>query len=505
MLKYLKKISVKKIAILMLLALVCLGNSGMTAFEAHVIGVTAEIVNNTPSITPDMLCLPGTGEPTSITISTSLAGADLVYSIDGSNPDCDDETLFTHWPSPFSLGLVSAKTVKARACHADGQSAVISKYIDLEDCGGGAICGNGELEGNEQCDDGNQTDGDGCSALCEIEEEEPPICGNDIVEVGETCDDGNTDDGDGCSSTCQVETPTGLEMCMKINEVYYDPDDEHKKENQSENKFEWIELYNACDYTVNLKDWYLEDNYSQEIIHNNYPIDSHAFVVIAADASVWNTYWTEIPSNAFKIALGGNDMFGGLSNSGDVVKLYDSGGNLIDAVSWGDNTEAFNPSVPDVVEGHSISRVTMGVDTDTADDWMDTHGTSIPPGPNPGTNPHDENGNLILPNLVPPPPPEPDPEPVIEPDSDPVEEEVAPPADEQEDDEDSGDEQDDENNNSGDELNSNNNSNNSEINNNSSGEENDGEEEPASSADGQGSDDGGEENSGEQTQDNLET
>jgi cysteine-rich repeat protein len=32
-----------------------------------------------------------------------------------------------------------------------------------------------------------------------------PACGNNVVEPGEGCDDGNTSNGDGCSSTCQIE------------------------------------------------------------------------------------------------------------------------------------------------------------------------------------------------------------------------------------------------------------------------------------------------------------
>lgn len=38
--------------------------------------------------------------------------------------------------------------------------------------GGGtvsAVCGNSQVEGGESCDDGNQSDGDGCSAACQIE------------------------------------------------------------------------------------------------------------------------------------------------------------------------------------------------------------------------------------------------------------------------------------------------------------------------------------------------
>lgn len=80
-------------------------------------------------------------------------------------------------------------------------------------------CGDGALSAPEQCDDGNQADGDGCSANCLIEENEQPgdvnieedepraeICGDGIVASGEGCDDNNAQDGDGCSSSCERET-----------------------------------------------------------------------------------------------------------------------------------------------------------------------------------------------------------------------------------------------------------------------------------------------------------
>ena len=66
------------------------------------------------------------------------------------------------------------------------------------------VCGNGVVESEEECDDGNTDDGDGCSSVCEIEEEEAE-CGNGTVEGDEECDDGNVIDGDGCSSTCAME------------------------------------------------------------------------------------------------------------------------------------------------------------------------------------------------------------------------------------------------------------------------------------------------------------
>lgn len=66
-----------------------------------------------------------------------------------------------------------------------------------------SACGNGSLDAGEICDDGNNTDGDGCDSNCT-----PTGCGNGIVTVGEECDDGNLVDYDGCSPTCVDECRT---------------------------------------------------------------------------------------------------------------------------------------------------------------------------------------------------------------------------------------------------------------------------------------------------------
>ncbi|MCA9683765.1 MAG: fibro-slime domain-containing protein [Myxococcales bacterium] len=78
-------------------------------------------------------------------------------------------------------------------------------------------CGNGVLTKDEACDDGNDIDGDGCSADCQTVDEGylcyPPgepchsvvVCGDGLVSSPELCDDGNLENGDGCSATCKVE------------------------------------------------------------------------------------------------------------------------------------------------------------------------------------------------------------------------------------------------------------------------------------------------------------
>lgn len=76
-------------------------------------------------------------------------------------------------------------------------------------------CGDGQLGALEFCDDGNTTDGDGCTH-CTVDsgyncdESEPSVCqaegcGDGIIQTGEECDDDNTDPNDGCDATCNIE------------------------------------------------------------------------------------------------------------------------------------------------------------------------------------------------------------------------------------------------------------------------------------------------------------
>jgi cysteine-rich repeat protein len=82
------------------------------------------------------------------------------------------------------------------------------------------ICGDGFRVGNETCDDGTDTDGDGCKVGCKTGAEPGwtctggtlttkddcvSTCNDGIVVTGENCDDGDLDNLDGCSSACLQE------------------------------------------------------------------------------------------------------------------------------------------------------------------------------------------------------------------------------------------------------------------------------------------------------------
>lgn len=79
------------------------------------------------------------------------------------------------------------------------------------------VCGNSIITSNEGCDDGNTTNGDGCSSVCAVETgfqcsgtpstcSHIQVCGDGYIDSPEACDDENITNGDGCSATCTVES-----------------------------------------------------------------------------------------------------------------------------------------------------------------------------------------------------------------------------------------------------------------------------------------------------------
>lgn len=137
---------------------------------------------------------------------------------------------------------------------------------------------------------------------------------------------------------------------------------------------EWIELYNATDEKISLKDWTLTDNSGASVELKNKKIKPGEYVLITKDSSTWK-FWNE-HKDAVTMNLG--DQIGdGLDNDGDRLILKDASGQIVDYVAWGNDTTIWNPAVPLVAEGASIERDTPGFDTDSPSDW----GEQLPPTP----------------------------------------------------------------------------------------------------------------------------
>lgn len=157
-----------------------------------------------------------------------------------------------------------------------------------------------------------------------------------------------------------------------INEVFSDVNDIHG----TENKNEWIELYNNEDHNVNLKNWKLVNSLGVEKnINPNVEIPSHGFALVSHDNNTWS-FWSE-PSGTVEIQLTGSKAW--LDESGDKVTLFDASNLEVDWVAWNNFVSGWTLSAS---EGESIARQTAGVDNDLPSDWV------VLTTPNPGTNPH---------------------------------------------------------------------------------------------------------------------
>lgn len=170
--------------------------------------------------------------PDGTRLYVAAIGLDQVYSVDlanktftsitvGSNPQSVDVT-------PDGSRVVSTNRDDGTLSVIDTATDTVIKTVDLPGTEPEAIgkfivelCGNGNLDaqiGGEACDDGNSTDGDGCSSTCQVEtgfacSGTPSVCqstcGDGVLASDEGCDDGNTVSGDGCSALCVVEAGSG--------------------------------------------------------------------------------------------------------------------------------------------------------------------------------------------------------------------------------------------------------------------------------------------------------
>lgn len=131
-----------------------------------------------------------------------------------SNWSCSAHEAFDTYPSDF-LVLAINSDISSTFTAPDGTVGgpyILARGKTLSPI----LCGNGILEATEECDDGNTTNGDGCSAQCKIE---VPVCGNGKLDPGEQCDDGNTNNNDACKNDCTPNVCgdgvvfTGVEEC----------------------------------------------------------------------------------------------------------------------------------------------------------------------------------------------------------------------------------------------------------------------------------------------------
>jgi hypothetical protein len=165
---------------------------------------------------------------------------------------------------------------------------------------------------------------------------------------------------------------------LLITEVLYNPAGR-------EPDGEWVELYNSGSQTLHLSGHKIGDQALPGCCEGMLAFPAEAVIkagqviVIANKASAFQavygfkpdyemensdpavplltryTYWAERSVE--------------LTNSGDELLLLGPENEIVDSLSWGSSSFAFDPPVPNVAEAYSLERYPPYIDTDSARDW----------------------------------------------------------------------------------------------------------------------------------------
>ena len=178
-----------------------------------------------------------------------------------------------------------------------------------------------------------------------------------------------------------ADVPTnGLPGSVLIDEVLYDP-----PAPLPDPDGEWLVLRNASGTSITLRGWAVRDGNTSSFLPTTQLVAGGRVLVLSAEADGVQG----VGADVLRVSLDGR-IGNGLRNDGDGVWLVDGAGRLIDGVSWGDDTSAFDPAVP-LVEGRSIRRIGPQ-DTDSAQDWIDNR-TVVPTPDGPTVTPR-----VVVPN-----------------------------------------------------------------------------------------------------------
>jgi cardiolipin synthase len=162
-----------------------------------------------------------------------------------------------------------------------------------------------------------------------------------------------------------------------INEVMYDPD-------INDNYYEWIELFNPSNESINLSGWIIVDNSENESLEGDFNHGNGTTIIPPFGYAIITDHGTKfyenfsISNDTIKLYVDDSSIGNSLGNSGDKLILKNETGEIIDAVEWIiDYEDVEGTPASSVLENHSLSRYT-NVDTNSSSNDFYETSTSTP-------------------------------------------------------------------------------------------------------------------------------
>jgi len=149
---------------------------------------------------------------------------------------------------------------------------------------------------------------------------------------------------------------------LVINEINYNSADDFNPE-------DWVELYNPGLEDLNISSWEFKDEDDNHVfaIPNNTTLGAGEYLVLSNDMEAFSTLFPAV-SNVI------GDLGFGLSGSGELIRIFDAEGMMVDFVEYGD--DAPWPEEADG-NGSSLELIDPALDNNLAESWEASinHGT----------------------------------------------------------------------------------------------------------------------------------
>jgi len=159
-----------------------------------------------------------------------------------------------------------------------------------------------------------------------------------------------------------IQTQTGGPIAV-INEINYNSADNFDSN-------DWVEIYNPMDHSLDLSQWIFKDENDDHIFQlpHNTTLESNQYLVLCKDSEAFSELYPFVTNYV-------GDLGFGLSGGGELIRLFDSSGVLIDFVEYDDSNPW--PESPDG-NGPTLELLNPILDNALAENWAASNGYGSP-------------------------------------------------------------------------------------------------------------------------------
>ena len=168
----------------------------------------------------------------------------------------------------------------------------------------------------------------------------------------------------GDSTITAVFEPTD-NIPIVINEINYNSASDFDTD-------DWVELYNNSDSSINISDWQFKDSDDSHVftIPSNTILQDNGLLVLCKDTTSFKSLFPDVENYM------GNFDFG-LSGGGELIRLYDQQGQIVDSLNYDDNAPW--PEEPDG-NGPTLELINVNLDNALAASWRSSYTIGGSPG-----------------------------------------------------------------------------------------------------------------------------